>query len=159
MSMDDLKRLKPKKPNQELNVIIPLGVSVNHLYMFKRGRRFMTKKGQDYMQKVMAIVDRAVKSQKYELEEEGVWLVCELTYYFPDLRRRDGHNMHKIVLDALEHVAFKEDRWVLVRDMFIGLDRNNPRIEVKIYPLNYKESVEFVERTNQKKENRMECNR
>ena len=134
MSMDDLKRLKPKKPNQELNVIIPLGVSVNHLYMFKRGRRFMTKKGQDYMQKVMAIVDRAVKSQKYELEEEGVWLVCELTYYFPDLRRRDCHNMHKIVMDALEHVAFKEDRWVLVRDMHVGLDRKNPRIEVRLYP-------------------------
>ena len=120
MSMDDLKRLKPKKPNQELNVIIPLGVSVNHLYMFKRGRRFMTKKGQDYMQKVMAIVDRAVKSQKYELEEEGVWLVCE--------------NMHKIVMDALEHVAFKEDRWVLVRDMHVGLDKEMPRIEVKLYP-------------------------
>ena len=49
MSMDDLIRLKPKYPNQELNVVIPLGVSVNHLYMFKRGRRFMTKKGQDYM--------------------------------------------------------------------------------------------------------------
>ena len=86
------------------------------------------------MQKVMAIVDRAVKSQKYELEEEGVWLVCELTYYFPDLRRRDCHNMHKVVMDALEHVAFKEDRWVLVRDMHVGLDRKNPRIEVKLYP-------------------------
>ena len=28
MSMDDLIRLKPKYPNQELNVVIPLGVSV-----------------------------------------------------------------------------------------------------------------------------------
>ena len=134
MSMDDLIRLKPKYPNQELNVVIPLGVSVNHLYMFKRGRRFMTKKGQDYMQKVMMIVDNTVKSQNYKLEEEGVWLVCELTYYFPDLRRRDCHNQHKVVMDALEHVAFKEDRWVLVRDMHVGLDRENPRIEVKLYP-------------------------
>ena len=86
------------------------------------------------MQKVMMIVDNAVKSQNYKLEEEGVWLVCELTYYFPDKRRRDCHNMHKIVMDALEHVAFKEDRWVLVRDMHVGLDRKNPRIEVKLYP-------------------------
>ena len=156
MIKDDLKRFKAKYPNQELNVIIPLGVSVNHLYMFKRGKRFMTKKGQDYMQKVMKIVDNAVKSQNYKLEEEGVWLVCELTYYFPDLRRRDGHNMHKIILDSLEHVAFKEDRWVLVRDMFIGLDKCNPRIEVKIKPLEYEESLKYVERAKIQKESRVD---
>ena len=136
MIKDDLKRFKAKYPNQELNVVIPLGVSVNHLYMFKRGKRFMTKKGQDYMQKVMKIVDEAVRTQGYILEEEGVWLVCELTYYFPDKRRRDCHNQHKIVMDALEHIAFKEDRWVLVRDMYVGLDKETPRIEVKIYPQN-----------------------
>ena len=34
--MDDLKRLKPKKPNQELNVIIPLGVSVKDKTICKR---------------------------------------------------------------------------------------------------------------------------
>ena len=38
------------------------------------------------------------------------------------------------VMDALEHIAFKEDRWVLVRDMYVGLDKEMPRIEVKIYP-------------------------
>ena len=65
--------------------------------------------------------------------------------------------MSKVVLDALEHVAFKEDRWVLVRDMFIGLDRNNPRIEVKIKPLNYEESLKYVERTKIQKESRMGC--
>ena len=133
-SKEDLVRLEPKYPNQELKVIIPLGVSVNHLYTYIRGKKFMNKKGQDYMQKVMAIVDNAVKSQNYKLEEEGVWLICELTYYFPDKRRRDCHNMHKIVMDALEHIAFKEDRWVLVRDMYVGLDKEMPRIEVKIYP-------------------------
>ena len=42
--------------------------------------------------------------------------------------------MHKIVMDALEHVAFKEDRWVLVRDMHVSLDKELPRIEVRLYP-------------------------
>ena len=131
---DDLKRLKPKYPNQELNVILPLAVSVNHLYMFKRGKRFMTKKGLDYMQLAMKVVQEQVDKQKYILEEEGVWLICELRFYFPDLRRRDCHNQHKLILDALEHIAFKEDRWVLVRDMYVGLDKELPRIEVKLYP-------------------------
>ena len=131
---DDLKRFKPKYPNQELNVVLPLAVSVNHLYMFKRGKGFMTKKGLDYMQLAMRVVQNEVDRQKYVLEEEGVWLVCELRFYFPDLRRRDCHNQHKLILDALEHIAFKEDRWVLVRDMHVSLDRENPRVEIKIYP-------------------------
>lgn len=139
---DDLIRLAPARPHQEFNVIIPLGVSINHLYMFKKGRRFMTKKGMDYMRMVGEIAMRAVERQSYELEEEGVWLVCELTYYFPDKRRRDCHNLHKIVMDALEHIAFKEDRWLLVRDMHVGLDKECPRIEVRIYPQAVDKSVD-----------------
>ena len=130
----DLKRVKPKYPNQVFTTTIPLAVSVNHLYMFIKGKRFMTKKGQEYMKQVWKIVEEDIKSQKYELEEEGVWLVCELTFYFPDLRRRDASNMHKLVLDSLEHICFVDDRWVLVRDMHVGLDRKNPRIEVRLYP-------------------------
>jgi crossover junction endodeoxyribonuclease RusA len=145
---DDLKRLEPKYPNQVLNVVIPLGVSVNHLYIFKKGKRFMTKKGQDYMKQVMQIVDNAVKSQGYKLEEEGVWMICELTYYFPDKRRRDCHNQHKLVMDALEYVAFKEDRWVLVRDMYVGLDKELPRIEVKLYPQKVVNNVDISNQRN-----------
>lgn len=130
----DLKRVKPKYPNQVFTTTIPLAVSVNHLYMFIKGKRFMTKKGQEYMKQVWKIVEEDIKSQKYELEEEGVWLVCELTFYFPDLRRRDASNMHKLVLDSLEHICFVDDRWILVRDMHVALDKKNPRIEVKLYP-------------------------
>ena len=131
----DLKRLKAKFPYQKLTVTIPLAVSINHLYMYKRGKKFMTKKGMNYMEEVMKLTTNAVKNQNYQLEEEGVWLVCELKFYFPDLRRRDCHNQHKLIMDALEHIAFKEDRWVLVRDMYVGYDKENPRVEVTIYPL------------------------
>lgn len=138
MSKEDLKRLTPNFPNQELNMVLPLAVSVNHLYMFKRGKRFMTKKGLDYMASVMKLATQAVELQNYQIEEEGVWLICELKFFFPDRRRRDAHNMHKLVMDALEHIVFKDDRWVLVRDMYVGMDKNYPRIEVKIYPQEYK---------------------
>ena len=145
---EDLIRLEPKYPNQELNLIVPMAVSVNHLYMFKNGKRFMTKKGDQYMKDVFAITEHAVKKQKYKVEEHGVWLVVEMTFYFPDKRRRDCSNMHKLVLDSLECVAFKDDRWVLVEDKFVGLDKENPRIEIKIRPQNYKEAMRYVERAN-----------
>lgn len=144
--IEDLIRKKPKYPNQKLCVTIPLGISVNHLYIFKRGKRFMTQKGQKYIQKVMKIVANAVEEQEYKLEEEGVWLVAEMRYWFPDKRRRDCHNMHKIVMDSLEYLAFKEDRWVLVEDKFVGLDKKNPRIEVTIKPMNYNEAMKEVKR-------------
>ena len=42
--------------------------------------------------------------------------------------------MHKLIMDSLECVAFVDDRWVLVRDMYVGLDKEFPRVEVKLYP-------------------------
>lgn len=137
MSKKDLKRVEPKFPNQKLNLVLPLAVSVNHLYMFKKGRRFMTKAGQEYMKKVFQITEHTMGIQNYIPEQEGVWQVCELTFYFPDKRVRDCHNMHKLVMDALEGIAFPNDRWILVRDMHVGLDKEFPRIEVKLYPHKY----------------------
>ena len=132
---EDLKRIKPKYPNQKLKITIPLAVSVNHLYIFKNGKRFMTKKGEKYMRDVFQITQSAIDNQNYIPEEEGVWQVCELTFQFPDKRVRDCHNMHKLVMDALEGVAFPNDRWILVRDMYVGLDKKLPRIEVELSPL------------------------
>lgn len=135
---DDLIRIAPKHPKQELKLTIPMAVSVNHLYMFKNGKRFMTKKGEKYMRDVFIIAEGVVKKKKYKMEQEGVWLIAELTFYYPDKRVRDCHNQHKLIMDALEGVAFHNDRWVMVRDMHVELDKEFPRVEVRIYPEKYK---------------------
>lgn len=142
----DLVRKRPKRPHQKLKLTLPLAVSVNHLYSFRRGKRFMTKKGLKYMQDVGLLTSSAIREQRYKVEEEGVWLIVELKYYFADLRRRDCHNMHKIIMDSLEQIAFKDDRWVLVQDKFVGLDRDNPRVEVVIRPMNYESAVKEARR-------------
>ena len=142
----DLVRKRPKHPRQKLQLTLPLAVSVNHLYSFRRGKRFMTKKGIKYMQDVGLIASSAIHKQKYKVEEEGVWLIVELKYYFADLRRRDCHNMHKIVMDSLEQIVFKDDRWVLVQDKFVGLDRDNPRIEVVVRAMSYDGAMKEVKK-------------
>ena len=98
------------------------------------------------MQDVGLLTSSAIREQGYKMEEEGVWLIVELKYYYPDLRRRDCHNMHKLVIDGLESLAFKDDRWVLVQDKFVGLDKDNPRIEVTIRPMNYNSAMKEVEK-------------
>ena len=54
--------------------------------------------------------------------------------------------MHKIVMDSLEQIVFKDDRWVLVQDKFVGLDRDNPRIEVTVRAMNYDGAMKEVKK-------------
>lgn len=50
-------------------------------------------------------------------------------------RRRDADNMIKLVLDALNHVAWKDDFQVKEIVARIGYEKANPRTEVIIYRL------------------------
>lgn len=129
---NDLFREDAKYPKQELNLVLPLAPSVNHMYRYIRGKKFLTSTAKQYIGAVQNIVEKEKKKQKFKLEGEGVWLVAELTFYFPDRRRRDCHNTHKILADSLEGEAFIDDRYLLIRDMDVFYDKENPRIEVKI---------------------------
>lgn len=139
---NDLVRQTPGRPNKRLKLTLPLCPSVNHCYKFVRGRRFMTKDALQFMQIANQIVEREKVKQKYTIEKRGVWLVVEVKYYFPDRLRRDSHNMHKVLADALNGSAYVDDQFILIRDMSVELDAKNPRLEVEIYPLKRKEVKE-----------------
>lgn len=69
---------------------------------------------------------------------EGNWdkkLILEMTAFYPDGRVRDMGNMHKLLPDSLENILFDNDRWLLIRDINFYIDRDNPRIEIVLYPL------------------------
>ena len=57
---------------------------------------------------------------------------ARIDVFMPDKRRRDVHNLHKIVLDALQAAgAFDDDSQVIdLRIRKAGIDRLNPRIEI-----------------------------
>jgi crossover junction endodeoxyribonuclease RusA len=59
-------------------------------------------------------------------------LVMELRAYWPDQKRRDIHNLHKLIADAFEGILYHDDRWLLVRDMDFSIDREWPRIEIEV---------------------------
>ena len=117
MSTDDLKRLKPKYPNQELNVVIPLGVSVNHLYMFKRGRRFMTKKGEKYMKDVMLITSRSI-----DIPERFPNEVFDISSV-PGLFQTNDHVMTSHVFISLNACPFE-----CVHQNFLFIDVDTPTL-------------------------------
>lgn len=130
----DLFRQEPKFPRQSLHLELPLAPSVNHMYRFVKGRKFLTRTATQYLATVQSIVKKAIKEQGFKKEGDAVWLICEIVFYFPDRRRRDCHNSHKILADALEGECFIDDRYLLIRDLDVLLDRDNPRLEVTIRP-------------------------
>ena len=66
----------------------------------------------------------------------GEKVIVELTVYWPDRRRRDTNNCHKLLCDAIEGIAFDDDRWALVRDLDFDVDRDDPRVEVAVKRMN-----------------------
>lgn len=139
---NDLLRVKPKNGSQELKIILPLGVSVNKLYTFFRGKKQISKEGKKYIQTVAPVIMECAKNQNWIMDDLGVWHVVEVTYYFPDKRRRDSHNYLKLLMDVLEGIVFVNDQFCIVREQYVYLDRKNPRLEVKIKHL--EEINEFV---------------
>lgn len=65
---------------------------------------------------------------------KGQKVVMEILAFYPDARKRDMSNMHKLLPDSLEGILFDDDRWLLIRDIDFSVDRQNPRVEVKLYP-------------------------
>ena len=57
-------------------------------------------------------------------------IIMEVWTYWPDYRRRDTHNAHKLLADALESILYDDDRYVLMRDMDYNVDKKNPRVEI-----------------------------
>lgn len=136
---NDLVRNKPKHPRKRLKLTIPHAPSVNLMYRYVRGRKVLTRQAISYIKAVQTIAEREVRKQSYQKEEKGVWMVLELRFYFPDLIKRDTNNTHKIIADALEGVCYENDQYLLVRDIYAKLDRDNPRVECVLYPQPMKE--------------------
>lgn len=142
---NDLVRNKPKHPRKRLKLTIPHAPSVNLMYRYVRGRKVLTRQAISYIKAVQTIAEREVRKQSYQKEEKGVWMVVELKYFYPDRKIRDSHNMIKIIMDSLEGFCFENDAYARVVESFVGMDRDNPRIEVEIYPSNYEKDLREVE--------------
>jgi len=63
------------------------------------------------------------------LEDE---LELDVTIYFKDKRRRDWDNFHKLSMDAMEGIVFKDDSQIKDAHVHMRYDKENPRIDIKI---------------------------
>lgn len=138
--MSDLVRCKPSSRKKKLNLITPIPPSINHIYYnTKYGGKRLTKDAERWVTQVRSSVHAQIEDQKWKKEALGVWMVFDMTFYFPDKRIRDNHNAFKILFDALEGIVYVNDYYVLPRVTACYLDRENPRLEISIYPQKFLE--------------------
>lgn len=117
----------------KLKLTLPIVPSVNHCYRnVSVHRRILTKIGQEWREAALWKAKTEIRRQHWQLPPKGQKLIMEVWTYWPDNRRRDTHNAHKLLADALEGVVYIDDRYVLVRDMDYAVDKGNPRIEIII---------------------------
>ena len=75
---------------------------------------------------------RAIVAACWRPIDEGK-VVVELTYFWPDRRRRDTHNRIKELMDVLQAAgAFANDCQALARERDFLIDRQQPRVEVAV---------------------------
>lgn len=113
-----------------LKLTIPIVPSVNHCYRnVSIHRRILTKTGERWKNEVQMLAKTEAKKQGWQFSK-GEKLILELWAYWPDKRRRDMSNMHKLLPDTLEGILYEDDCMVLIRDMDFDIDRKNPRVEL-----------------------------
>ena len=62
-------------------------------------------------------------------------VTVELLFWLPDERRRDPSNLLKGCLDALTGLAYDDDSRIRSLSWLVmGLDRDNPRVEITVMP-------------------------
>jgi len=115
-------------------LILSLPPSVNHMYVITKIKgkviKVYNKKAnkwyEESLYKIMLFKQRT-KWQKVDTK-----LIVNLNFYYPDNRRRDSHNMLKILLDVFEEAGiYTDDKLALPRIMDYEIDKKEPRVEIE----------------------------
>ena len=121
----------------KLNLILTIPPSVNHCYknfnVMGHRNRVLTPLARAWKEEAYHIANTLAHRQHWQLPAADKKIVLEVIAFWPDNRRRDMNNTHKLLCDALEGVAYYDDKMVLVRDMDFSVDRKHPRLEICVY--------------------------
>lgn len=114
-----------------IKLIIPgLPLSCNHMYGQHGKRRFLYAAGKKYKELVAKIATETIKGKKLPTKEDIAQM--DITYYFPDKRRRDVTNYDKSPIDALSGIIYDDDCQIQMVVLRKGIDKSFPRTEIVI---------------------------
>lgn len=105
--------------------------STSHIYKYCR----MGNSVRGYM-----TIDGKAKKEEYQWMMKNQWknkptkeeLILEVELYFQDKRKRDIDNYQKLWMDAGTGIIWEDDSQIIELHLYKYIDRNNPRITIKI---------------------------
>lgn len=112
-----------------MRLTLPWPPSTNRIWRQWKGRTLLSREGRAYRSEVLAVWLQA--------RQQGLGrapLVLEIDAHMPDRRRRDLDNLLKAANDAMQAArVFEDDAQIVdLRIRNAGVDRDNPRLEVKL---------------------------
>lgn len=121
---------------QKVELVLPIPPSVNACYVncrtFGRRGRMLTEVAKNWKLQAGYTAKAAAMSAGWKFTPTAEKIVLEIYAYWPDRRKHDMNNLHKLLCDALEGVLYENDSAVLCRDMDYGVDAKFPRIQVTV---------------------------
>lgn len=101
------------------------------------GRRILSPDGVKCKNKLQAETRVQMQGQDwdYDWTKEG-YLYLDTVIYFQK-RGTDDNNIYKLLCDALEKIVYDNDSRVLVRTQRIMYSTHNPRVEVRLSPVQF----------------------
>ena len=130
--------------SESVTIKIPIPPSVNHAYKnapysttngwgerIVRQARVLTDEAQIWMNTAGMVARVAARREGWKIRESKV--VLELEVVWPDRRRRDIHNLHKLIGDVLEGIVVTDDRYLLIRDVDFEVDARESGLWVRWY--------------------------
>lgn len=135
----------------QLKLTLPVPTSINALYInqyvfdykIKRrvpsGGRILSKEGEKCKEQIQFHATKQIEDQEWDYkwtEDKNNFLYQDAVIYF-SRRGRDDNNVYKLLNDSLEGIIYDNDSRVLVRTQKILFDKENPRIELTLSPVEY----------------------
>ena len=133
--------------SDKFRATLPIPPSSNHMYVrryksyFKNGKKrkrlmnVLSDRAQEWMSKAGDEAYTAMQECGWSCRKPKQKVVVELRVCWPDKRKRDVHNLHKLLADVLEGKVYDNDQYALLRDMDFDYDKENARVEVTAYDL------------------------
>ena len=124
----------------QINLTLPLPPSVNEYLGYRivyiNGKAipqpFETKIAKEYKTYVKNIVHRELKKQSWECLDKENYLDINLVYYL-NKKRKDSHNLEKVLFDALMGAGLYPDDDILTpKTGNVYIDKYNPRVELQL---------------------------
>lgn len=134
---EDLNRDKPRHPRRKFKETLEVPPSKNHAFVYRGFKKIPKAETRKYREAVKQKVQDKMDEKRWKQDKEHVWYYLDLYFYFPDKRIRDSHNCIEVLMDALEGSLFENDYYVMPRIQYVGLDRDNPRLEFEFKASNH----------------------